>query len=511
MIMRIQLTRLAAFASFLLAAGCNLNEQPPQYVIVTSAPTEVLATATLAPTPTVAPEIILRLGDRYLLNGYFENATAAYQTLVNQPGTPPEDAAAAAYGMGQAAVREGLYAEAVEALTTFIDQFPQDDKIAQAHYLRGDAYLGLSQWSEAITDFQTYLSLRPGLIDSYAYERIGDAQLALSQMDAALASYGKAADASRGLVPQLALRERVAQVYANAERPADAVAQYDAILEVARNAPYRASIAFAAAQTLMDSGDTQNGLVRMMQVFKDYPDRPEAYQAMTVLLENNVELDELLRGRVSYNYGDYQAAIEALNNYASAHTIDEIPAELNLMLGRAYREIGNTQAALTAFQTIIDHYPTDPLFGAALLEQGRTRFINNDNAGAIEQYMRVADNYDYLPEAPEALWRAGYLYSTDDQNEQARAVFERLADTYPDTTQAKDGLFLAASIAYNDADLTSAERYYGEISVKTTGEDQATAYFWVGRLALQRGDQQVAGQAFAKAAVHAAGADQIPV
>lgn len=492
-------TRLIPLAALLLVAGCNLNEQPPTYVIVTSAPTEPPPTATIAPTPTVEPAVILRLGDRYLLNGHFENAAAVYQTLVNQPGTPPDDVAAAAYGLGQAAVREGLFSEAVEALTTFIDQFPQDERYAQAHYLRGDAYLGLSQWSEAISDFQTYLSRRPGLVDSYAYERIGDAQLALGQMDAALTSYGQAADASRVLVPQLALRERVAQVYANAERPNDAVAQYDAILEVAQNAPYRASIALAAAQTLMDSGDTQNGLVRMMQVFTNYPDRPEAYQAMTVLLDHNVAVDDLQRGKVAYSYGDYQAAIEALNDFASANTLDEIPAELNLMLGRAYREVGSTQAALTAFQTIIDHYPTDELFGEALLEQGRTRFLNNDNAGAIEQYMHIADTYNYLPAAPEALWRAGYLYSTEEQGQQARAVFERLADTYPDTTQAKDGLFLAASIAYNADDLTSAERYYGEISVKTTGEDQATGYFWVGRLALQRGDQKTAAQAFAKA------------
>ncbi len=495
MMKRTHLLLLAA----LIAAGCNLNDQPPTYVIVTSAPSEPPPTATIAPTPTVAPDVILRLGDRYLLNGYFENAAAAYQTLVAQDGTTPEERAAAAYGMGQSALREGLFSDAVDALTTFIDQFPQDDRIAQAHYLRGNAYLGLSRWSDAITDFQTYLTMRPGLIDSYAYERIGDAQLALSQTDDALASYQKAADASRGLAAQLALRERVAQVDATAGRPADAVAQYDEILKAAQNEPYRAEIALTAAQAIIDSGDLQNGLVRMMQVFTTYPDRPEAYQAMQVLEQNGVTLDDDARGTVSYNYGDYQGAIDALNKFSEAHTIDEIPAELDLMLGRAYREIGNTQAALTAFQTIVDHYPTDPLFGEALLEQGRTRFLNNDNDGAIEQYMHVADTYNYLPEAPEALWRAGYLYSTGGQAQQARAVFERLADTYPDTPQAKDGLFLAASIAYNANDLASAERYYGELSVKTTGEDQASAYFWVGRLALQGGDQKTAAQAFAKA------------
>ena len=40
----------------------------------------------------------------------------------------------------------------------------------------------------------------------------------------------------------------------------------------------------------------QNGLVRMMQVFDNYPDQPEAYEAMNVLLKNHVELDNMRAG-----------------------------------------------------------------------------------------------------------------------------------------------------------------------------------------------------------------------
>ncbi len=298
--------------------------------------------------------------------------------------------------MGQAALREGLFSDAVDALTMFIDQFPDDERRAQVHFLRGDAYLGMSNWSAAIADFQAYLAARPGLIDSYAYERIGDAQLALGSTADALASYNQAIDASRSLVPLLALRERVAQVEVTENRSADAVAQYDAILKVAQNAPYRAEIGLLAAQTLLNAGDNQTGLTRMAQVFNDYPDRPEAYQAMQVLTDHGIELNGLDVGRVSFNYGDYQGAIEALNKFAAEHTVGEVPAELDLLLGRAYREIGNTQAALTAFQTIVNQYPTDPLFGDALLEQGRTYFLGGDNNKAIEQYMQVADTYNYL-------------------------------------------------------------------------------------------------------------------
>ena len=88
--------------------------------------------------------------------------------VVDRRARLPKIARAAAFGLGQAALRDGLFAQALDALTTFIETFPQDERIAQAHYLRGDAELGLSRWNDAISDFQTYLSLRPGLIDSYA-------------------------------------------------------------------------------------------------------------------------------------------------------------------------------------------------------------------------------------------------------------------------------------------------------------------------------------------------------
>ena len=484
--------------ALLFAISCNLSEQP-NIIYVTATPEGDTATPSPSPTPTLPPEIALQIADRYLQNGYYENAVGAYQSVLQQ-NAPPELSANAALGLGRAALREGLFTDAVEALTTFINQFPQDPRIAQVYFLRGDAYLGLSRWAEAIADFQQYLTLRPGLIDSYAHERIGDAQLALDQYEQALASYSKAVDASRTLVPQLALREKVAQLHVTAGQYAEAVAQYDAILAVARNAPYRALIEYLAAQALLDSGDTETGLARMQDVFEAYAGTPQAYQAMNVLLANGVELDDYAVGQVSYLYGDYESAIEALNAYSTQRVLSDIPADLHLMLGRAYREIGNPTAALTAFETIVDQYPQSPAFGEALLEQGRTRFLTGNIPGAIEHYLNVADTYSYLPEAAEAMWRAGYLYGTNEQPDEARAVFERLADAYPDTEQARDGLFLAASAAYNQGDLVGAERLFARLAATTTGEDQAAAYLWVGRLALQRSDTQTAESALSLAA-----------
>jgi soluble lytic murein transglycosylase len=497
-------------ALLLSISACNLNQESnviyvtatPEGTLTPTPPPSETPMPTIPPIATTPPEIVQQVADQYLLNGYYENAVHAYQTVLTQ-GAPPDVSAAAVFGLGQAALREGLFEDAAEGMTTFITQYPQDVRIAQAHFLRGDAYLGLSRWAEAIADFQQYIAMRPGLIDSYAQERIGDAQLALGELESALTSYTQATNANRTLVPQLTLREKIAQLDLTAGRLAEAVSQYDAILAAATNAPYRATIAFAAAQAVVDNGDLENGLARMQAVFETYPDRSEAYQAMNILLANGRELDNFAIGRVSFLYGDYEGAVEALNIYTTERPLADVPAELHLLLGRAYREIGNPTAAGTAFQTIVDQYPQDPAFGMALLEQGRTKFLAGDIPGAIERYLFIADNYDYLPEAAEALWRVGYLYGTNGDPEQSRITFERLANEYPNTEQTKSGLMLAATAAYNLDEFARAEQLFSRVASTETGDDQASAYLWVGRLALQRGDNTLAQQALSQAVIAA--------
>lgn len=447
------------------------------------------------------PEQLLLSAQRYLLNGYYENAVQTYRMVIDSTaGITPEQEASAQFGLGQAALREGFFSDAVNAMSLFLGEFPNDPRAGQALFLRGDAYLGMSLWEQAITDFRAYMAARPGMLDSYALERIADAFIALNRQTEALDAYKLAAESSRSLRPLLALRERVAQVYIGSGQYANAVAQYEAILSVSQNYAYRAFIDFTAAQTLLLAGDNEAAFARLTSIAGTYPDRPEAYQAIGILAENNIPLDNLLRGRISYSYGDYAGTVAALQAYSTERAVTTVPAEVHLLLGRAYRELGNTQAAITAFQTIIDQYPTDPSFGQALLEQGRTRFLANDINGAIETYLNIANTFGYLPEAAEALYRAGFLRASNGNPGEARTIFERLADNYPDSTQAIDGLFLAATEAIKVNDNAAAERYYAEIGANATGEQQAQALLQVGRLALFRGDNQIASSAFQQAA-----------
>lgn len=519
-------TTLLCFGGYFLAACGMATSENVTYVIVTGQPPTAAPVsqqqvigpggqadaATLSPlpsptppdlptaAPTADPQTALAQGDRALQNGYIEIAIQSYQAILERTDVPTDVRAAAAYNLGLAAAREGLFDLAVTALDNLIALSPGDLRAAQALVVRGDAYLGLSQWAAAIADYQAYLAVRPGVIDSYIYERIGDAQLALGQFPEAITSYQQATLAERSTVPGLALREKVARVQLSSGQVDSALAQYEAILAAAQNAGYRADIEFRAASALLEAGQTDLALERFARIFDEYERFPQAYQALEVLQANNRPVDALVRGRVSYYANDFAQAIEAFNAYTSQVSLGEVPAELHLLLGRAYREMGNSEAALIAFQTIVTQYPTDPLFGEALLEQGRTRFLAGDVDAAITQYQAIAANYASLTgTAAEALWRAGYLHATNNRPNESSAIFEQLTRLYPDSDQARSGLQIAASAALANGNTQAAETLFGQIAAASTGTDAADAYLQLGRLALRRGDQILAQQAFDQA------------
>ena len=511
--MRLALVSFALLSACSLAPPADLPDLTPDadnVIYVTATPQAgdlppPAAAAAAPPTPAVDALTLLQMGDEFMHSGYLEDAAGVYQYLLNYGDAVAADyRAQALFRLGQARLRDGFFQPAVDAFSQLTAAFPASEQAAKGYFLRGDAHLGLSQWQPALADFQTYLELRPGLIDSYVYERIADAQLALGQTAAALQNYQQAVDARRSKVPQLILREKLAQIYINLGQAAAAVAQYDAILAQARNVPYRANISLSAAQALLDSGDVDGGIARMEAVFSQYGETAAAHQALQHLLANGREYDGFQRGKAAFAAGEYQAAISAFNDYTTSHELAAVPAELHLLLGRAYRQIGNFDAAAIAFQTIIDQYPQDPLFGDALLERGRTRSFSGDAAAAIRIYLAAAESYGYLAEvAGEALWRAGYLYGTSGESSLSRQTFVRLADEYPQHELTTNGLFIAASEAVKNAEWSIAENLYARIAALTAGEDQAAAYLWVGRLAILRDDPDVAGRAFDLAAAAA--------
>lgn len=490
-----------------MGGGTTVDLQPPpdgggNPLVITATPAP---TATFAPvaTATLPPSEGLQEGLRSLHNGDYVSAVDFLQAVLNDQTSDSEVRAAAGYALGQAAVREGLYNEALNALDSFLQIFPDHEHAPLAYFLRGDAHSGLANWEQAISDYRQYLTLRPGIADSYALERIGDAHLNLGQSSQAQEAYRQAADANRTLAEEFALREKIAATYVNAGMLGQAIAQYDAILAEAQNAGYRASMEYQAASLEIANGQSEAGYARLQALSQQYPSTRAAYLAMLDLLNAGYSLDPWLQGQIAFNAEDYGAAVEALNRYSAENEV--IAPESLLMLGRAYRGIGNYPAAYTTFETVKMQFPDDASYGIAFLEQGRTLYQEGNYESAIQHYVNLAETAPQLPEAPIALYRAGFIYSELGNASAAIETLERLANSYPGHPEALDGLLLAATVAQNNGMTPRAQALYTQLANTGTGSTRAQAFLWLGRFYQAQGQNDLAVQSYTGAAQNSSG------
>ena len=351
--------RRLLFTLVILVAACSPAAAPTSTPTSTSVPTATpaaTATPTQTPvptlTPTVAPELLLQHVDKLFRDGDQVRGLFALESLLTQTPAPPQ-AAAAALLLGQELLRDEQFNAARESFSLYMDLQPPAQRDARAFFWRASALARLENWPDAVADYAAWMQLRPGAIDSYALERIGDAQLASAQLDAALSSYSAAAESERNAGK---LRCACARSWPKpclaAGRVAEAVAQYETILTLANNAVYRANIRLTAAQVLLNAGEEANALALMQALFEEQPGTPAAYEAMLTLLEREVALDGVAVGRVSFFAGDVQRAQAALAPLAQEDP--DFPAALWLMLGRAERDLGNSDAAVAAFNNVVD-------------------------------------------------------------------------------------------------------------------------------------------------------------
>jgi len=514
--MRIRYPLFAALALTIAVLACNAPvPESMQAATATYTPTltppapsattppTLTPTATPPPTATVIPQSAVDEANAALLNGDYVRAVRGYRSVLDQPmmSVNPALRAAASFSAGVAALREGLFKDAVTGLSAFLSDYPDDPRAAQAHFLRADAYLGTAEWQAAIDDLTLYLKLRPGLLDSYAWERIGDAQLALQQPEQALTAYANASKGSpRSLSPLVQLREKLAAAYLNAGNLKAAIAQYDEILKVAKNESYRADIALTAAQTLAASGDSVQATARYQAIIKDYPTQLPAYRALVALTRGGTPVDDYTRGTVAFAAQDYGTTILAFNNYTSYTALDAVDPNIFLKLGVSYRESGNPAAALTSFQTLIEKYPKASGFGQAWLEQGRTLFLSGSIADSIAKYKELAVKFPAVLEGAEALSRAAYLQAQQGDRDGALATYDQLGKQYPGSEQGMDAIFKAGMLAFTQGARDRASQMFALLATTGKGPLKAAGAFWLGRIYQLDNDPSQARIAYQQAA-----------
>jgi len=388
----------------------------------------------------------------------------------------------ALYGVGVASLRMNAPQAAEDALTQALTTCPPTFR---AYVQRGEARRTLNRGVDAVGDYQQALNLKPGLLDSYLYERM----IAAGAQDPTLQP--RLVDAPRYLAGQFALRNQYAAALLATANPAGALAQYEQILSAASKPAYRAEVEVNAAAAEVAAGKTPAAYTRLNRVLSQYPDTPAALSALQLLVKDNQHVDVLLRARINVKNGNYQPVVDQLKDYLP--NAEKPPAELWVLYGIAQRQtLPDPATAIATLQSVRDRYPTDPQSSIAALEQGRTYFNAKDYLNAVNTYIGVVNAYPATPEAPEALWRAAYLTQTYIDAARSVLIYQLLVSRYPESERAKQGAFDAAQ-------LLAATDPKGAAALFAAAKD-ARGLLWSGKMLQRAGDANGARAAWTTAA-----------
>lgn len=483
-----------------LLAAASLACNTPAVVLGPTATPTATATATATPTPTPsptpAPAAWLEQADWALFIGDWSAAMDAYQTA-KAGATDPEDRGRAQLGVATVHLRSGRSDQARAALSDFLDAFPEHSERAQAYFLRALAYQQLDQIEAAIQDYGRYLEARPGFLDSYVNEELGDLEWSAGRPQAAIQRFQQAIDAPR-LGGTLVLQVKIGRALFQLEDYEGALAQFEAVHQAATDAPTLATANYLAGLTLEAMGDLETAHQRYLDSVQKYPEAYDTYSGLIRLVEDGVPVDLFVRGLIDFNAGAYEPALRAFNRVEP----ESPSADVYYYRGLTLRELGNASGARADFSEVVTLYPGSNHWAEAVFEKAITEWVYLDlPVEAIDTYRSFVAAAPDHPRAAEALLDAGQVAERNDDLATADALWQQLFEGYPSAPLAFQAAFDSGVVRFRQGDLDPARQAFNSAeAVAASNEDRSAAKFWLGKLQQAGGDQEAAAETWGQAA-----------
>lgn len=481
---------------------------PPRSRVALAAPTDTpaatptpAATATLMPTPTATPVPSTRLQQAQYAwdTGNYDAARQEFDALLQSPGADPDERRLALYWRGRSELMLEQLDAAIVSLSEFVTTYPDDALARPAQFNLGRAYESAGQVEAAQTAYQQSI-IPDDPANVYIYQRSGDMLRQAGQTAAAITAYEAAIDSTLDNSLTVALRESIALAELAADNPAGAVAQYEAILRIARIESYRAKILRLLGAAHLANGDPESAYESYLEAVNRYPSAEDSYLALVELVNAGVEVDDFQRGLVDYYAKAYEPGILALEAYLASDpdTPDTSPdaattplayrAEALWLLGLSYQAINGPSRAIEYYQLLINDYPNDPNWGLAHIYIGTARVDLNQISAAKSVFRTFAAAYPNHELAGEALWRAGRLELDGDLFAEAHTSLLAMAEEYPDDEYADDALFWAGRAAHQQDDYEGAVTAWGRLAQwYPDSEYTSNGSYWLAKSLLELG------------------------
>ena len=487
----------------IMLLGCAVSSNLPSILPsrTTSTPS-VTPTSPSSPTPaptfTPIPSVRIENADHALFNGDIQNAMMDYHAAIDDSNDPTIKAAAL-WGLARAQHIDGRNADVLATIQQLNSTYPNSPyALGPSYFLQGQTYSQMKDYTDAAQSYQTYLNLRPGVIDSYVLELRGDALSAANDDADALTAYD-AAQSAPHLDDAFALQIKIAQMRTAIGDYATAISIYSSIMSNTNNDYTKSQMDYllGEANLALNKTDVAYGFFR--DAISNYPVSYYSYLALVELVNANVTVDDLDRGLTDYFAGQYSPALSALDRYIAANPGNDGTAHYYRAL--TLRGMTNYTAAVTEFTYFIQHYSTNPHWGDGWTQKADTQWNNlNDSKAATDTLLGFVKAAAASDQAPAALMSAASIFEQDNQLEQAAQVWERVPNEYAGSDQAPTAVFEAGIMRYRESKYSDALKdFQRSQAIATQAEDQARANLWVGKADQKLGQASDAQSAWQQA------------
>lgn len=481
-----------------LLATLTACAQPPILVSTTPStqPAGTIQTDEFIPTPTLTPTSTpvqsADAGDRALFAGDYDSALQIFQSALST-SSDPAVVARANLGLGQAYYEQSNYAPALDHLRLAVNA---DDPViaARAQYFLGQSYASLERQDEALQSFSAYLTLRPGLLDSYIHELQGDIHNTLGNYPLAIASFQEAYRTDpNGGNENLAIKTAIA--YQDNGDTDTALSLYQDIYNTSDNDYTKAQMDLRIGRIYYDQGLTDQAYVYFQDAVNNFPLAYDAYSALVTLVNDNVSVNEYQRGLINYYVGNYALAVEAFDRFLNEAPVEFADSAIYykaLAVRAAGASNGESRAeeAIQIWQYLIDNYGSSPFYIDAWedIEYTQWAYLDEPLKAAETALSFVAKSPD-AAEAPGFLFLAGRSYERAGQLDLASATWQRVADEYPDSVETFRAIYYAGIVTVRKGDWAGAQPLFARALVLTSQpEEIAAAYLWIGKCQNAQGD-----------------------
>ncbi|MDR2145341.1 MAG: tetratricopeptide repeat protein [Tannerella sp.] len=308
---------------------------------------------------------------------------------------------------------------------------------ANAYFWRGESYYRNSQYTKAISDFNTYQNAsKQGFSEVYSpvYYNLGYCYFKLKDYNQALTAFRR---------------------YLTLEKNPVTLA------------------------------DTYNRAGDCLFYQRQYAEAETNYQRAVELMPDAADYALYQRGFVQGLQKDYSGKIRSLdkliNEYPSSQYIDDALFER----GRSYILLDKDSEAANSFKRLIDNHPQSSLAPKAGVQLGLLYYNDNQYENAVEAYKKVVKNYPGSEEAKVALQDLKSVYIDMNDISSYAAYLNSMGEGMRLEVSVQDSLtYLAAEKLFTKGDMANAQKSLENyLKAYPGGAFSSNANFYLARIA----------------------------